>query len=109
MEAVALQLDCKKIYEFQRANKGYIGERSLMHVGCGRMMVCTIRWAAGLADGTLVGLYLHEFGHLLGGIEEPAANNFIKRNFGIEIKYRGPLDLQFVDPLTARRVLSARR
>lgn len=106
MEAAALQVDCPKIYEFRKANPGYIGERAIMHVGCGRMMVCTVRWAAGLADGNLAPMFLHEFGHLGGGFDEPAANGWVKKNFGLEIQYRGPLDLQWLPPLTVRRILA---
>jgi hypothetical protein len=107
MEAVTLQVDCKRIYEFRKANPGYIGERALMHVGCGRLMVCTVRWAAGLADGNLAPMFLHEFGHIGNGYTEPAANGWVLRNFGIKIEYRGPLDLQWLPPLTVRRILAA--
>jgi hypothetical protein len=42
-----------------------------------------------------------------GGHSEPEANQWILENFGITIEYKGPLDLQWVDPEAVRRVLNA--
>ncbi len=76
-----------------------------MHVGHERGKVCAIRSAAALSDHHLVGLFLHEFGHLAGGDSEPEANDWVLRNLGVEITYRAPLDLQWVPQDVVRRIL----
>jgi hypothetical protein len=104
---VALKFDCKELIHFRKTHPGYLGERALMHVGCGAGMVCSIRWAAGLSDSNLAALFLHEFGHLAGGESEPSANGWVEKVFGIRIEYRGPLDLEWIPPVVARRILAS--
>ncbi len=77
-----------------------------MHVGHVRSSVCAIRQAAALSDPHLVALFLHEFGHMAGGDTEPEANDWVRRKLGIEILYRGPLDLQWILPETAEAILA---
>lgn len=105
LETVKLLPACREI-QFQRRKKGFTGYRSFMHVGHARGgAICAIRNAAALSDSHLVGLFLHEFGHLAGGDSEPAANDWVKYNLDVDIEYRGPLDLQWVSPEVVRRVL----
>lgn len=102
-----LRLDCPEIMKFRKENPGYLGDRAFMHAGHHRDEICSIRWAAGLADTTLVAMMLHEFGHGGGRVKEPAANEWVRKNFGIEIVYKGPLDLQWIEPRVSRRVMAA--
>jgi len=76
-----------------------------MHVGHLKGKLCTIRPAAALSDGHLVGLFLHELGHLAGGDSEPEANDWVRTELGIDIQHRAPLDLQWVPPAVVRRIL----
>jgi hypothetical protein len=97
-EHIALNVPCQEIDVLRRTKRGYVGGRSFMHVGHIRNTVCCARPAEFLSDGHLVGLLLHEFGHLGGGHSEPSANAWIKSGLGVEILYKGPLDLQWVGP-----------
>lgn len=106
LSGASLGLDCREILAFRWKNPGYIGQRSLMHAGHRVRGICAVRLAAGLSDAHLAGLMLHEFGHLGGGDSEPEANRWVLKNFGIEVEYKGPLDIQWVDPEAVRRVLS---
>ena len=100
-----LRLDCREILLFRRTHRGYLGDRAIMHAGHGGS-ICSIRWAAGLSDTTLVSMFLHEFGHLAGNDGEPEANAWVLEKFGIRIEYKGPLDLQWIKPALARRILA---
>lgn len=77
-----------------------------MHVEHLKGKVCTILKAAALSDSHLVGLLLHEFGHLAGGADEPAANAWVTAKLGVVIQYRGSMELQWVDPEIAARILA---
>ncbi len=77
-----------------------------MHVGHVRGGLCAIRQAAALSDEHLVALFLHEFGHMAGGDTEPEANDWVRKKLGIKIRYRGPLDLQWIPPETAAAILA---
>lgn len=101
----SLSAPCVEIDILRRTQKGYVGSRAFMHVGHLRNTVCSARPAAALSDSHLVGLFLHEFGHLAAGHNEPPANAWILRNLGIVIRYAGPLDLQWVDPEVVGRIL----
>lgn len=100
-----LSTPCSEIDVLRRTAKGYVGSRAFMHVGHIRNTVCSARPAAALSDSHLVGLFLHEFGHLAAGHNEPPANAWIMRNLGISISYKGPLDLQWVHPDVVRKIL----
>lgn len=106
LSRVKLLPGCREI-QFQRRKKGFEGSRSFMHVGHARGgAICAIRNAAALSDGHLVGLFLHEFGHLAGGDSEPAADAWVEKELGVKIRYRAPLDLQWVPPEVVRWVLA---
>jgi hypothetical protein len=100
-----LLIGCRDIHFQRRQNKSYSGCRSFMHMGHVPGAICTIRQAAQLSDGHLVGLFLHEFGHAAGGDSEPAANGWVKDALGIEIHYHSPLDLQWVSPVVVDLIL----
>lgn len=104
--SVTLYFDCPEIIEFRRRNQGYLGERALMHAAHKPGKICTLRWAAALSDTTLVAMFLHELGHFGGRVTEPAANEWVLKNFGIKIEYKGPLDLEHINPLVARHVMA---
>lgn len=97
---------CPEIGFFRRTSERYLGSRSFMHTGHRRGSICMVRQAALLSDSHLVGLLLHEFGHLGGGHGEPEANRWVLNKLGIEIDYRAPLDIQWVPAETARKILS---
>lgn len=100
-----LQAGCPEIDVLRRTQRGYIGHRAFMHVGHIRNTVCSARPAAALSDAHLVGLFLHEFGHLAAGHDEPPANAWVKKSLGIEVLYKGPLDLQWVGSDVVSRIL----
>jgi hypothetical protein len=65
-------------------------------------IICT--WAPAvdkLPESHLIGLLLHEYGHLAGNASEEGADAWVWKTFGIPIEYRdhGPAkDLEWVDP-----------
>jgi len=72
-----------------------------MHVQHFDGVVCTAKAAKNLSTETLWGLFLHEFGHIIGGPTEFDADWSIWQNFGIPIMY-GDDDVQFVE-MTSNR------
>jgi hypothetical protein len=98
-------VSCSDIFLLRRTNRNYLGDRAFMHMGHYPSTICMVRQAASLSDAHLVGLFLHEFGHLGGGVDEPAANAWVKRVLGIEIAYKGPMDLQWVGREVVSRIL----
>jgi hypothetical protein len=103
--AVRSLVSCSEISLLRRGNRNYLGDRAFMHMGHLPRTVCMVRQAAALSDCHLVGLMLHEFGHMGGGGAEPEADAWILKTFGIGIQYKGPMDLQWVDRATVSRIL----
>jgi hypothetical protein len=85
--------------------------RALFHVGHKAGKVCTIDERVAVLPVTyLVGLFLHEMGHPLAlklykKSEQWHADRSIKRCLGVQIRYRGPLLLEWVPSSTARMIL----
>lgn len=100
-------VSCSEISLLRRSNRNYLGDRAFMHMGHMPKTVCMVRQAASLSDGHLVGLFLHEFGHLGGGAAEPEADAWVLKNLGIKILYRGPMDLQWVDRAVVSGILGS--
>jgi hypothetical protein len=98
-------VSCGDIFLLRRTNRNYLGDRAFMHIGHYPRTICMVRQAASLSDSHLVGLFLHEFGHLGGGSDEPAANAWVKKALGVEIEYRGPMDLQWVSRTAVAQIL----
>jgi len=69
--------------------------RAYMHVLHYPSVVCTAKAASRLPLENLWGLFLHEFGHIIGGPTQRDADWAIWTNFGIPILY-GDDDIQFV-------------
>ncbi len=102
-----LAVGCPEIVLFRKMNKGKVGARSLMHTFHHPNTICSLSVVESAAEGYLIGLLLHEFGHLGSGGGEREADRWILDNFGIRIQYLGELDLEWVDQWAIRRVLGA--
>ena len=100
-----LILNCPEIVRFRKYNQGKPGLRALMHTFHEKNAICALSVAGQLADGFVIGLFLHEFGHLGSGGGEREADRWILDNFGIRIQYVGELDLEWVDDWVIRRIL----
>jgi hypothetical protein len=76
-----------------------VQSRRYMHVGHQPGCVCASRSVERLPRKNLVGLFLHEFGHIIGGPEQWDADMGIFRALGISILYdrRG---VEFVEVAT---------
>lgn len=108
---IHLDMLCGEILKYRNAHHGKLeGRRAFMHVGHLRRAVCT--WAPAIGNmglQYLVGLYLHEFGHLGSQGGEEAADGWVKEHFGITIHYRSKLQLEWVSLKDARKALAAIR
>jgi len=79
---VGLYIGCPMAEEQHRADP-----RGYMHTHCRPETICS-SWAAGeLSMANLLGLFLHEFGHLIGGNEQADADIAILESFGLPILY----------------------
>lgn len=99
-----LRVNCPEIVRFRTYNPGIQGQRSFMHTFHDRNTICSLSLAGTLPEGYLVGLLLHEFGHIGSGGGEREADQWILDNFGIRIQYVGALDLEWVDDWVIRRI-----
>lgn len=69
-------------------DKAYSQEKRLyMHVGHKRNTICVMAEAGLLPRRNLLGLFLHEFGHIIGGPSQYEADMAILTHFGIPIFY----------------------
>jgi hypothetical protein len=100
-----LVLNCREIVRFRTYNPGKQGQRALMHTFHEKNAICSLSMAGHLPDGFVIGLLLHEFGHLGSRGGEREADRWILDNFGIRIQYVGELDLEWVDDWAIRRIL----
>lgn len=98
---------CDDIYRYRNDHADDLrGRRAFMHVGHHNGVVCT--WLPALRKLTpnhLIGLYLHEFGHISTGKGDDAADRWVERNFGIHICYTGSLALEWVRSEDGMKVL----
>ena len=106
---VKLSVGCDEIDAFRVANPGTIGLRSLMHVGHLPNAVCALQICGGLPANYLIGLMLHEFGHLGSGGGEREADRWIRDRFKIPIYYRSKLDIEWVSDRDMGRIARAGR
>ena len=102
-----LSIGCSQIEAFRVANPGTVGQRSLMHVGHLPGTICALPICGEIGHNFLVGLLLHEFGHLGSGGGEREADEWIKTNFKIPIYYRSGLDVEWVSEKDVRRIAIA--
>jgi len=100
-----LSVGCREIVLFRKMNAGRVGERSVMHTFHHDRTICSLPIVERLPGEYLIGLLLHEFGHLGSGGGEREADKWILDNFGIRILYMGNLDLEWVDYATIQRIV----
>ena len=92
---------CEKIAQ-DRQTSGLTGRRSFMHAGHYPNTVCVWKGTR-LADSFLVGILMHEIGHLATGADDVLADKYVFEMFGLPILYKGPLKLEWVDPKIIRQ------
>ncbi len=102
-----LSIGCSQIEAFRAENPGNVGLRSLMHVGHLPETICALPICGEIGHNFLIGLLLHEFGHLGSGGGEREADEWIKNNFKIPIYYRSKLDVEWVSEKDVRRIAIA--
>jgi len=109
MKRVALNPLCREILKFRQDYYGELkGRRAMMHVAHHPYIVCS--WAPAarkLSVNHLIGLYLHEFGHLGSRGDDKQADRWVDKHFGIAIYYTGELELEWVTCEAGERVLAA--
>ncbi len=104
---VRLQVGCPEIEAFRAAHPGRVGARSLMHVGHKQGVVCALKICDKLPPSYVVGLFLHEFGHLGSGGGELEADAWVRDMLGISIQYKSDLDIEWVNDHTVARILKS--
>ena len=85
LRKVKLFIGCKELKYDKRYDKE--GYRLYMHVGHLRNKICVHPSAESLPKRNLLGLFLHEFGHIIGGPSQYDADTAILKYFGIPIFY----------------------
>jgi len=96
---ISCQMFCPEIRAYRKQHPNIRGRRAFMHVEHHPDAICV--WspaAARLSKSHLVGLFLHEFGHLGSGGDDSAADRWVLVKIGLPIEYRGPLCLEWVSP-----------
>ncbi len=101
-----LSVGCREIILFRKIHPGRVGERSLMHTFHDPNTICALSLVERLPGEHLIGLLLHEFGHLGSGGGEREADRWILDNFGIRILYMGDLDLEWVDYASIAKIVT---
>lgn len=79
--------------------------RAFMHTGHLPGRICFAPPMRLLPLNFVVGILLHEFGHLGSNGGEVEADTWVVSKLGIALEYKGKLCLEWVDDATARRVL----
>lgn len=102
LERVHLQYGCSEIAD-RKTRPGVQGRRAFMHVGHVEGRICVTPEANRLAPGFLLGMFLHEFGHIGSGGDDTEADRWVFEHFGIPVTYRGPLTLEWVSDKALRR------
>jgi len=64
-------------------------------------VVCVCRKFVSAPDEVILGVLLHEIGHLFGGKRERDADRFIYNTLGVKIRYKGKERLEWVSPREA--------
>lgn len=101
-----LNVGCPEIEKFRKDHNDRQGARAFMHVGHIRGSICTAWDAERLpTPNILLGLFLHEFGHLGSGGGERDADRWVSENFGIPIFYRTRLDIEWIGDPHVRKVV----
>jgi hypothetical protein len=113
-EPVCFNDHCLQIFN-DRQKKGHplLGRRAFMHSGHTRNQrggprVCTICcWGPAteeLSGSFLVGLFLHEFGHLITRGNEKKADRWVFEKLGVPLRYKGDLKLEWVSPSMCKKL-----
>jgi hypothetical protein len=76
-----------------------------MHTNHRPGVICADGAISALPLNHLVGVLLHEFGHLAAGESEAAADQWPLARLGIPITYKGPLCLEWVSGNDLRMIL----
>jgi hypothetical protein len=63
--------------------------RNFMHVHHFPFTVCSASAVGSLGRASLLGLFLHELGHVIGGTRQSEADQAIWREYGLVISYDG--------------------
>jgi hypothetical protein len=79
--------------------------RAFMHTGHVAHKICYASPAKFLSLNCIVGILLHEFGHLGSNGGEVDADQWVLVKLGIALEYKGKLCLEWVDDITAKKVL----
>jgi len=99
LEHVILDITCPKVLALRKIRGE--GRRLFAHASCnGRICVNPLLGKQSMPY--LIGVLLHEFGHIAGGPEEGDADMWVLTTFGIPIIYKGPLFLEWLDPKLIR-------
>ncbi len=99
---IRIRVDCELILRDRSSKEPSLGRRAFMHTGHHADTICIASQTAALDKHHIVGLFLHELGHLLGRTGEPGADLWVMRRLGIPIEYRGKLGIEWVSPEAAR-------
>lgn len=100
-----LRVDCPLMRTTRKTSP-----RAFMHTLHVPGTVCVAREAAGLDAEHLTGLFLHELGHGLATrewkrSEQEDADRAVREFFGVTIRYKGPLLLEWVPTHTMNRIM----
>jgi hypothetical protein len=83
--------------EVRSGMRGHARKRAFMHVAHQPDMICVAPEAVRLSKNYLLGLFLHEFGHIAtDSPDDRIADAWVCEKLGITIQYRGPLCLEWV-------------
>ena len=75
--------------------------RTYAHTYHAPFVVCVCRKFVSVPEEVMLGVLLHEIGHLFGGKRDRDADKFIYKTLGIRIGYEGKERLQWVSPREA--------
>lgn len=91
------QVGCAQIAK-DRKLPGVLGRRAFMHVGHHPAgAICVAPEAEKLSDEHLLGLFLHELGHIATQGNDMAADAWVFTALGVPIEYKGKLTLEWVN------------
>jgi len=96
-----LYLGCPEIAKRRRSHRDPMERRrSFAHTGHKRGVICVDPAVLDLGLGYQIGLMFHEFGHLIESqtTDQAHADYANLADFGLPIRYRGPLTLEWISP-----------
>lgn len=90
----ALNIGLCRCNDAERDHK--CSSRQYAHALHYKNLICVCHNIEELPKKNLFGIFLHEFGHMIGSPDEDKADDFIEDNFGLFIAYKGRKELQEV-------------